>query len=72
MTPKDEPKELLNKIKEAARLQAQDDSLWCVEEISIGEAYLQQSLRALHKVIEENNINAFHFIEKQSWDHKGE
>lgn len=62
----------MKSIADAVRLQAQDGSLWCTDGISIGEAYVQQSLRALHKVIEENDIDAFHFIEMQSWEHKDE
>lgn len=53
-------REILQKIKLAARLQAEDKTLWFViipgDEFKLrnGEAYIQQSLRWLHMVIEES------------------
>lgn len=52
----------LKNIQSVVNEQAEDGGLWCVEieingewhPISIGEAYLQQELRKLHAVIENN------------------
>jgi hypothetical protein len=61
----------LNLIK-AVEAQANDETLWCAnipgEEflVTVGEAYLQQALRNLHRVIEENDLKALQEIINQS------
>lgn len=61
----------LNLLK-AVEAQANDETLWTVNipgepfQVSIGEAYAQQSLRWLHMVIEENDMNALQAIIDQS------
>jgi len=61
-------KERLNLIIKAVNAQAEDESLWFVAE-SITEAYIQQSLRWLHDVIETGNERALNGIIEQSKDH---
>ena len=53
----------LNLLK-AIEAQAKDETLWCQD--SIGEAYITQSLRWLHRVIEENDMEALKSIVDQS------
>jgi hypothetical protein len=63
----------LNVLK-AVEAQANDETLWNVNlpgkemTVLIGEAYVQQSLRWLHKVIEENDLEALNSIIEQSED----
>lgn len=57
-------------IKRAVAMQAEDDSLWCVDGISIGEAYVQQALRDLHRVIESGDIAAINRIKEQWQEHR--
>lgn len=59
-------------IKAAVEAQANDETLWATNiegetfKVGIGEAYVQQSLRWLHKVIEENDPEALKWIVNQS------
>lgn len=59
-------------IQEAVRIQAEDETLWHFNmpgepfQVSIGEAYVQQSLRWLHKVIEEGDEQALQAIINQN------
>jgi len=55
-------------IKKAIDSQAKDRSLWFIAEYCT-EAYLQKSLRLLHRVIEDNDSAALDAIIKQSKDH---
>lgn len=61
----------LNLLK-AVEAQANDETLWAVNipgqpfKVGIGEAYVQQSLRWLHQVIEENDLDALEWIVNQS------
>lgn len=55
-------------IRRAVMAQANDASLW-IQMPSIGEAYIQQSLRWLHSVIEENDDRAMASILEQAEDH---
>lgn len=55
-------------IKSAINAQAEDHSIWFIAD-SISEAYLQQSLRWLHKVIEDGDQKAFDSIIEQSAEH---
>jgi hypothetical protein len=57
-------------IKTAVDAQAEDTSLWFMSE-RITEAYLQQSLRWLHRVIESGDPEALNSILTQSQDHSG-
>jgi hypothetical protein len=41
----------LRQLRELVALQAQNEALWCVG-VPIGEAYVQQALRYLHRAIE--------------------
>jgi hypothetical protein len=59
----------LEKIKEAVDAQALDHSLWFVDG-TVAEAYLQQSLRWLHRVIEDLNLKALEKIKEQSEEHR--
>ena len=52
---------LLDLIFRAVNKQAEDIGLWC-EAGTIGEAYMQESLRDLHRVIEAGDIQAYHRI----------
>lgn len=54
----------LNLIK-AVEAQAEDETLWLLD-VSVGEAYLAQSLRWLHQVIEENDLEALQSIINQA------
>jgi len=56
-------------IKKAVDAQAEDSSLWFRANY-IGEAYLQQSLRWLHAVIEDADKKALESILEQAEDHK--
>lgn len=66
--------EQLRFIREAVARQADDETLWSANipgqefKIGIGEAYIQQSLRWLHKVIEDLDQVAFKNIIMQSND----
>lgn len=51
----------------AVEAQAQDKTIWFVAE-TVTEAYLQQSLRWLHRVIEENDPEALKKIIAQAKD----
>lgn len=53
----------------AVNAQASDDSLW--NPTSVGEAYVTQSLRWLHMVIEDNDVEALTSIVDQSTDAHG-
>ncbi len=57
-----------DKIKQAVAAQADDNSLW--QEERVYEAYLNQSLRWLHSVIETGDENALASILEQSKEHK--
>lgn len=46
-----------NKIKELVDLQAEDEGLWFIAE-TVTEAYVQNALRELHRVIEDNQESA--------------
>ncbi len=65
-------KEWLDNLNKAVEAQANDETLWAVNipgqefKIGIGEAYVQQSLRWLHKVIEYNDQGAMKAIVDQS------
>lgn len=50
----------------AVEAQANDETLWCTGGITAAEAYMQQSLRWLHQVIEENDLQALQSIINQS------
>lgn len=55
-------------IKKAVEMQAQDEILWAVPvegSQPITEAYLQRSLRDLHRVIEEGDMKAFDRIKSR-------
>lgn len=52
-------------IKQAVEAQANDETLWFLDP-SIEGAYLQQSLRWLHKLIEENDEQSLTDIINQS------
>lgn len=55
----------LKMIQRAVELQALDEGLWAVPAFGtqpIGEAYLQQALRALHRVIEDGDERALELI----------
>jgi hypothetical protein len=56
-------------IQEAVEAQAEDESLWFVG-VSIGEAYLQQALRDLHRVIETGDADALIRILEQAKEHR--
>jgi hypothetical protein len=66
--------EHLDMIKKAVRAQSEDETLWCVNipgepfKVSILEGYLQQSLRWLHQVIENNDEIALKKIIDQAND----
>ena len=49
----------------AVEAQANDETLW-LDGGSVGEAYALQSLRWLHSVIEENDLDALKAIVNQS------
>ena len=53
--------ERLEMIQKAVDTQAEDEALW-FENISAPEAYLQQALRDLHKVIEHGDEEALERI----------
>ena len=59
-------------ILEAVKAQAEDETLWAVNmpgeefRISVAEAYMQQSLRWLHDVIEKGDENALRRIIDQA------
>lgn len=62
----------LERILEAVRMQAKDNSLWILNP-SIGEAYITQSLRWLHQVIEEERfpgLDPMAAIREQWEDHR--
>lgn len=62
-------KNRLRMIEQAAEIQANDESLWATRldgSQPIGEAYLQQALRNLHRVIEEGDIAAFERIQENA------
>lgn len=54
----------LNVLK-AVEAQAEDETLWCTD-VTVAEAYIQQSLRWLHALIEDNDMDAFKRIVSQS------
>jgi hypothetical protein len=57
----------LKLIKRAVAAQAMDEGLWAVPAFGtqpIGEAYLQQALRALHRVVEDGDMQALALIEE--------
>lgn len=62
----------LEMILKAVEAQANDATLWCANfpgepfSISIGEAYMQQALRNLHRVIEDNDPTALQDIINQA------
>lgn len=61
--------ERLRMIKRAAALQANDESLWAVKldgTQSIHEAYIEQALRDLHRVIEDGDLRALARIEESA------
>lgn len=68
-------REALEKITKAVNAQANDGSLWAVNMpgkpfcVGIGEAYIQQSLRWLHYVIEDGDDAAMNSIIEQSKEH---
>lgn len=53
------------KVLKAVNAQAEDETLWCLEP-SVGEAYVTQSLRWLHEVIEKGSETALKAILGQS------
>lgn len=62
----------LNLLK-AVEAQANDETLWATNilgepdmKVGIAEAYMQQSLRWLHQVVEENDLEALQWIVNQS------
>ena len=63
---------LFEKVKAAVDAQANDETLWPVNipgqefTVSIGQAYVQQSLRWLHRVIEDGDEAALKAIIDQS------
>jgi hypothetical protein len=57
----------LKMIHEAVNAQAEDETLWLMDQ-TIGEAYLTQSLRWLHRVIESGDMEALAKIIAQSKD----
>lgn len=67
-------KEWLDNVNAAVQAQARDDTLWAVNipgeefKVGIGEAYIQQSLRRLHRVIELNDTEALKQIIAQAND----
>lgn len=61
--------EALKLILNAVEAQANDGSLW-FQAPSIGEAYIQQSLRDLHRVIETGDITAYQRIWEQGQEHR--
>ncbi len=69
---KSEKNEWLINILKAVDAQINDETLWAVNipgeevQMSIGEAYLQQALRKLHLVIENNDLDALREIIAQS------
>jgi len=54
-------------IKAAVNAQAHDETLWFIN-VSAAEAYLQQALRDLHRVIENDDIDALEKIIIRSAD----
>lgn len=56
----------LDLIISAVKYQADDETLWFVGQITVGEAYVQQSLRWLHRVIEDQDPQAYANIENQN------
>jgi len=48
-------------IKKAVDAQAEDETIWFVG-VSVTEAYLQQALRDLHRVIENDDLEALQRI----------
>ncbi|RJP50499.1 MAG: hypothetical protein C4586_05810 [Anaerolineaceae bacterium] len=52
-------------VLKAVEAQAEDETLWCTD-VTVAEAYMQQSLRWLHALIEENDMEAFRKIVSQS------
>lgn len=68
MRPEDQWKRL-NLIRKAIFAQANDDTLWILSDgCTAGEAYVMQSLRWLHRVIEEGDTEALAKIIAQSKD----
>lgn len=57
----------IKNLRGAVDAQANDQTLWFVAE-TVTEAYVQQSLRWLHRVIEENDEEALQKIIDQSED----
>lgn len=53
-------------VLKAVEAQADDETLWNPNPSSIGEAYMQQSLRWLHSLIEEADEEALKRIINQS------
>jgi len=68
-TVKDSNEIQLEKIKEAVDAQSLDHSLWFVDGTA-PESYLQQSLRWLHRVIEDLDPEALERIKEQSEEHR--
>lgn len=75
----DELKFILAIIRQMVRFQAHDEALWATKSvhfsddgreiefpISAAEAYMQESLRDLHRVIEEGDTEAMRRIEERS------
>ena len=54
-------------VSQAVEAQANDETLWVLDP-SIGEAYMQQSLRWLHRVIEDGDEAALASIIEQAED----
>lgn len=54
-------------IRSAVKAQALDEGLWG-ETVHIAEACLQESLRDLHRVIEDGNMEAFQRIADRVMD----
>lgn len=52
-------------LLKAVEAQAEDETIW-TKPHSVNEAYLLQSLRWLHRVIEQNDLNALKSIVDQS------
>lgn len=59
----------LEMIQKAINAQAEDQSLWFHAD-HITEAYIQQSLRWLHRVIEDGDERALNSILEQAEDHR--
>lgn len=57
--------EIMELVKKAVDAQAVDETIWFKAE-HIGEAHLQQSLRWLHRVIEDGDEDALQSILNQS------